>query len=35
MSRPEALIQLLPACLHWHPDGEIRLVGHRIGLSIP
>jgi uncharacterized protein (DUF433 family) len=20
------------ACLHWHPDGEIRVVGHRIGL---
>ena len=25
-------IQQLPPCLHWHPDGEIRLVGHRIGL---
>ena len=32
MNRPEALIRLLPPCLHWHPDGEIRLVGHRIGL---
>jgi uncharacterized protein (DUF433 family) len=32
MSRPEALIRLLPPCLHRHPDGEIRLVGHRIGL---
>ena len=28
----ETLIPLLPDCLHWHPDGEIRLVGHRIGL---
>ena len=32
MNRPEALIRLLPPCLHWHPDGAIRLVGHRIGL---
>ena len=32
MSPPEELIRLLPPCLHWHPDGEIRLVGHRIGL---
>jgi uncharacterized protein (DUF433 family) len=32
MGRPEALIRLLPPCLHWHPDGEVRLVGHRIGL---
>ena len=32
MDRPEALIRLLPPCLHWHTDGEIRLVGHRIGL---
>jgi uncharacterized protein (DUF433 family) len=32
MNRPEALIRLLPSGLHWHPDGEIRLVGHRIGL---
>ena len=32
MGRPHTLIQLLPPYLHWHPDGEIRLVGHRIGL---
>ena len=32
MANPDALIRLLPPCLHWHPDGEIRLVGHRIGL---
>ena len=32
MANPDALIWLLPPCLHWHPDGEIRLVGHRIGL---
>jgi uncharacterized protein (DUF433 family) len=32
MGRPEKLIGLLPPYLHWHPDGEIRLVGHRIGL---
>ena len=32
MDRPEALIRILPLCLHWHPDGEIRLLGHRIGL---
>lgn len=32
MSPPDTLIRLLPPCLHWHPDGEIRLVGHRIGL---
>ena len=32
MNQPEALIQLLPSCLHWSPDGEIRLVGRRIGL---
>jgi uncharacterized protein (DUF433 family) len=30
--RPDSLIQLLPPYLHWHPDGEIRLAGHRIGL---
>ena len=30
--RPEALIERLPDCLHWSPDGEIRVVGHRIGL---
>ena len=32
MSPPDALIRLLPPSLLWHPDGEIRLVGHRIGL---
>ncbi len=32
MTHPDTLIRLLPPCLHWHPDGEIRLVGHRIGL---
>jgi uncharacterized protein (DUF433 family) len=32
MGRPESLIRRLPPYLHWHPDGEIRLVGHRIGL---
>jgi uncharacterized protein (DUF433 family) len=32
MAPPDVLIRLLPPCLHWHPDGEIRLVGHRIGL---
>jgi Protein of unknown function (DUF433) len=32
MTRPEALIRLLPHCLHWSPDGEVRVVGHRIGL---
>ncbi len=32
MPLPDTLIPLLPAGLHWHPDGEIRLVGHRIGL---
>jgi hypothetical protein len=31
MDRPEALIRLLPPCLHWHPDGEVRVVGRRIG----
>ena len=31
-TRPEALIDRLPDCLHWSPDGEIRVVGHRIGL---
>jgi hypothetical protein len=30
--RPESPIWLLPPHLHWHPDGEIRLNGHRIGL---
>jgi len=32
MNRPEALIRLLPDCLHWSPDGEVRVVGRRIGL---
>jgi len=32
MDRPETLIERLPDCLHWSPDGEIRVVGHRIGL---
>ena len=32
MNQPEALIRLLPSCLHWSPDGEIRIVGRRIGL---
>jgi hypothetical protein len=32
MDQPEALIQLLPSCLHWSPDGEVRVVGRRIGL---
>jgi uncharacterized protein (DUF433 family) len=32
MERPEALIERLPDCLHWSPDGEVRVVGHRIGL---
>src|SRR5262245_61069196 len=32
MDRPEALIRLLPACLHRSPDGEVRVVGRRIGL---
>jgi uncharacterized protein (DUF433 family) len=32
ISAPDTLIRLLPPCLHWHSDGEIRVVGHRIGL---
>ena len=32
MNRPEALIRLLPPHLHWSPDGEVRVVGRRIGL---
>jgi uncharacterized protein (DUF433 family) len=32
MSPKDTLIRLLPQWLHWHPDGEIRVVGHRIGL---
>ena len=31
MNRPP-LAHILPPSLAWHPDGEIRLVGHRIGL---
>ncbi len=29
---PKPLVERLPPCLHWYPDGEIRVVGHRIGL---
>jgi hypothetical protein len=32
MKPPESLIRLLPPCLHWSPDGEVRVVGRRIGL---
>jgi uncharacterized protein (DUF433 family) len=32
MGPTDNLIRILPPFLHWHPDGEIRLVGHRIGL---
>jgi len=32
MIRPETLIRLLPPCLHWSPDGEVRVAGWRIGL---
>jgi hypothetical protein len=32
MTRPESLIRLLPPCLHWSSDGEVRVVGRRIGL---
>ena len=32
MKKFETLIDRLPPCLHWHPDGEIRVAGHRIGL---
>jgi len=32
MEKFEALIERLPPCLHWHPDGEIRVVGRRISL---
>jgi uncharacterized protein (DUF433 family) len=31
MNRPEALIRLLQPCLHWSSDGEVRVVGRRIG----
>jgi uncharacterized protein (DUF433 family) len=32
MKQPETLIRLLPPCLHWSPDGEVRVTGRRIGL---
>jgi hypothetical protein len=32
MNRPESLIRLLPPSMHWSPDGEVRVVGRRIGL---
>lgn len=32
MDRPDTLIAKLPPWLHWHPDGEIRFSGHRLGL---
>ncbi|MGO9600178.1 MAG: DUF433 domain-containing protein [Isosphaeraceae bacterium] len=32
MNEPRELIERLPDCLHWSPDGEIRIAGHRIGL---
>jgi uncharacterized protein (DUF433 family) len=32
MNRPEKLIRLLPTCLEWSPDGEVRVTGRRIGL---
>jgi hypothetical protein len=32
MERPEALNERLPDCLHWTPDGEIRVVGYGSGL---
>jgi uncharacterized protein (DUF433 family) len=32
VEQPEALIARFPDCLHWSPDGEIRVLGHRIGL---
>jgi uncharacterized protein (DUF433 family) len=32
MERPDTLIERLPDCLHWSPDGEIRVVGRRISL---
>ncbi len=32
MNRPETLIRLLPPCLDWSPDGEVRVTGRRIGL---
>ena len=32
MNRPESLIRLLPTSMHWSSDGEVRVVGRRIGL---
>ena len=32
MNRPEGLIRLLPSCLHWSSDGEVRVAGRRVGL---
>jgi hypothetical protein len=32
VDRLETLISLPPPYLHWHSDGEIRVMGHRIGL---
>ena len=32
MNRPEELIGALPPCLHWSPDGEVRVMGRRIAL---
>ena len=32
VERPVTLVGLLPPCLHWHANGEIRLTGHRLGL---
>jgi uncharacterized protein (DUF433 family) len=32
MERQDTLIQLLPACLHWSRDGDVRVVGRRISL---
>jgi len=32
MDPPDALVAKLPSWLHWHPDGEIRFSGHRLGL---
>jgi hypothetical protein len=32
MNRSEELVRVLPPCLHWSPDGEVRVVGRRIGL---
>jgi uncharacterized protein (DUF433 family) len=32
MDRPDTLIQVLPPCLHWSGDGDVRVVGRRIAL---